>query len=197
MGGACCSAGSPDQLDEDTIEQLKHDLPAIQSSLQSRKGQRLSGSPQQVHKKQPTEEESAIHHLSSTASTTWSPTRTSDNEFFRRLQQGIEVEVIPFTRTKIVCLLHLNIDRNTLVLTKDSHTRVIDLDDVQRVMYKKSDLQRVENHAALTEDDRCCAILLRSLSCIGLRFPTPSDVLAFVETIHDILSSAEAINATS
>lgn len=190
MGGSCCSA-AVNPLDEDSMEQLQSDGPSTMYQLGSTKNGASCYEGRQYEK----DLANGGAHTGSTASTTWSLTQTSQSEFFYRLQKGVEVMVIPLSRTGILCRLHVDIGRNQLVLTKDTNSRVVDLEDIQRVMFKKADLQRVENHTALAEDDHCCAILLKSFSCIGLRFSTTSDMHSFVETIHDLLSSAEAINA--
>lgn len=73
------------------------------------------------------------------------------------------------------------------MIVRAFQVRVIPLSDIKALLYKREQLELIENKADLAEDKRCVALhLLESGNCIPIRFDTQTDKTAFVEIVRDI-----------
>lgn len=111
--------------------------------------------------------------------------------FYRELERGIEVTVIPVSRTGIACRLRYDPRFQRFILSKDTTSRQIQLSRLQRVMHTRGDLRRVENQAGMANDSNCCALLLKTQSCIGLRFESKTENRAFIEITEHLIADSK------
>lgn len=116
------------------------------------------------------------------------PPSSFDSDFFQRLTRGIEAMVIPAARTGIMCAIRFDAKGKRFILRKNELTRPVNLSSVQRVMHTPKDLRRIEGQAGLAEDENCCALLLKTQSCISLRFNSVKDNQHFIDITKDLLA---------
>lgn len=115
------------------------------------------------------------------------PPSSFESDFYQRLVRGIDTMVVPATRTGILCTLRFDPKGRRFILRRNQLTRPINIISIQRVMHSPKDLRRVEGQSTMADDENCCALLLKSQSCIFLRFNTRHDNKQFIEMTQDLL----------
>eukprot|EP01071_Lankesteria_metandrocarpae_P003565 Lankesteria_metandrocarpae@DN3040_c0_g1_i2.p1 len=108
----------------------------------------------------------------------------SKNHFSKKLQEGVEANLILQDKTKLTCLVRYDPVNKCLLLSCDRKIRAIAIHDMKAILHTADHLRRVEASAGITDVERCAAIHLAvSGNCIPLFFADPMDKAMFVEVV--------------
>lgn len=109
------------------------------------------------------------------------------NEFYKRLSEGVPVNLIQQNQEKLSCTIRMDTDGEdgtVFFLSCNNKERGIPVKDIKGVLHTVEELKRIDSSAGIKDTDTCAALhLATSGSCIPLFFGTTKDKVCFVEIV--------------
>eukprot|EP00922_Rhytidocystis_sp_ex-Travisia-forbesii_P070908 GHVS01105842.1.p1 GENE.GHVS01105842.1~~GHVS01105842.1.p1 ORF type:complete len:799 (+),score=85.68 GHVS01105842.1:421-2817(+) len=107
--------------------------------------------------------------------------------FRHELQDGIGIVVLLQDGTRLLCQLTLSVTRRTLSIRCNEKVRILNVSDIQNLLYGRRELRKVETKANIKNDNCCVALhLVGSGNCIPLHFETQQRAMMFVDIIQHL-----------
>eukprot|EP00922_Rhytidocystis_sp_ex-Travisia-forbesii_P070904 GHVS01105837.1.p1 GENE.GHVS01105837.1~~GHVS01105837.1.p1 ORF type:complete len:825 (+),score=94.22 GHVS01105837.1:415-2889(+) len=112
---------------------------------------------------------------------------TEMTSFICELQNGIGIVVLLQDGTRLLCQLTLIMSRRALAIRCNEKVRIINVSDIQNLLYGRRELRKVETDANIKNDSCCVALhLVDSGNCIPLHFETQQRAMMFVDIIQHL-----------
>eukprot|EP00922_Rhytidocystis_sp_ex-Travisia-forbesii_P070907 GHVS01105841.1.p1 GENE.GHVS01105841.1~~GHVS01105841.1.p1 ORF type:complete len:731 (+),score=107.57 GHVS01105841.1:437-2629(+) len=119
---------------------------------------------------------------------TTSAERKEEVTSFRHdLLDGVGIIVLLQDGTRLLCQLTLSMTKRTLSIRCNEKVRILNVSDIQNLLYGRRELRKVETKANIKNDKCCVALhLVGSGNCIPLHFETPERAMMFVDIVQHL-----------
>lgn len=115
------------------------------------------------------------------------PSAIELEEFSGRLLGGVAVIVLLQDGTHLLCDLSLSPTTRTLSIRCNEKLRILNVSDIQNLLYGKKELRKVETKADIKNDLCCVALhLVGTGNCIPLHFETQHETMMFVDLVQRV-----------
>lgn len=106
------------------------------------------------------------------------------------LHEGVSVGLILQDKSRLECKVRLTAENNSLELSCDRKSRIVELSSVKSVLHTSEQLRRVDCSAGIAPGDFCVAIHLAATgNCIPLFFPSLREKNLFIITLAKVRTS--------
>eukprot|EP01054_Gregarina_sp_Poly1_P010274 Gregarina_sp_Poly_1__10273@NODE_71_length_16098_cov_96_674880_g61_i0_p5_GENE_NODE_71_length_16098_cov_96_674880_g61_i0NODE_71_length_16098_cov_96_674880_g61_i0_p5_ORF_typecomplete_len179_score32_03ISP3_C/PF18045_1/1e21ISP1_C/PF18161_1/2_7e16DUF2476/PF10630_9/4_2DUF2476/PF10630_9/50_NODE_71_length_16098_cov_96_674880_g61_i074087944 len=111
-------------------------------------------------------------------------------QFMQRAAEGFEVLVLIASGLGIECTLRVDLDKETVLLTREDLRKEIPFGMVTRVLHQPEELKRIRTEAKL--DEHCSALFTAAdASCIVFSFDSVEENQAFVAAAQRYISTMQ------